>query len=298
VAGVRVVPADAPAQRTRGDFDVSGAVLITLGLLALTYGIVRTESLGWTSPGVLGPLAAAIALLGLFGLVEGRLARSPLVPLSVFRMRQLRASNLVIVLLYSAQFAMWFFLTLYLQQVLGLSAFQAGLAFVPMTAAVVTGSSLAPRLIARFGIRPVLTGGMLCGSAGLALLTGIGTGGTFATQMLPGGVLAALGMGLSLVPATIAAVQGVEASQSGLASGLLNTSRLLGGALGLAVLGTLAASHSEHAAGPAVEALTDGFRLAFFIGSLLCLAGALAAALLLREPRRLALGKAAAALPE
>jgi MFS family permease len=116
--------------------------------------------------------------------------------------------------------------------------------------------------------------------------------------MLPGGVLAAFGMGLSLVPATIAAVQGVEASQSGLASGLLNTSRLLGGALGLAVLGTLAASHSAHTAGPPVEALTDGFRLAFFIGSLLCLTGALAAGVLLREPKRLALGKAAAALPE
>jgi EmrB/QacA subfamily drug resistance transporter len=297
LGGLRLVPADEPRQRALSDFDLSGAVLITLGLLSLTYGIVQTESLGWTSPGVLGPLAAAIALLGLFGLVEGRLARSPLVPLSVFRMRQLRASNLVIVLLYSAQFAMWFFLTLYLQQVLGLSAFEAGLAFVPMTAGVVAGSSLAPRLIARFGTRPVLTTGMLCGSVGLALLTGIGTDGTFA-QMLPGGVLAALGMGLSLVPATIAAVQGVEASQSGLASGLLNTSRLLGGALGLAVLGTLAASHAEHAAGPAVQALTDGFRLAFFIGSLLCLAGALAAAVLLREPKRVALGEAAAALPD
>jgi EmrB/QacA subfamily drug resistance transporter len=298
LGGMRVVPADVAPPRARGDFDVSGAFLITGGLLALTYGIVQTESLGWSSLGVLGPLAAAAGLLGLFALVEGRLARSPLVPLSIFRMRQLRASNLVIVLLYSAQFAMWFFLTLYFQQVLGLSALEAGLAFVPMTAGVVTASTLAPRLIARFGIRPVLTTGMLSGSAGLALLTGIGAGGSVVTQALPGGVLAALGMGLSLVPATIAAVQGVEPSQSGLASGLLNTSRLLGGALGLAALGTLAAAHSEHAAGPPLEALTDGFRLAFFVGSLLCLAGALTAVTLLRTPRRVPLAAPAAALPE
>jgi EmrB/QacA subfamily drug resistance transporter len=292
LGGLRVIPADAPGRRARGDFDVSGAVLVTAGLVALTYGIVRTESLGWGSTGVVAPLAAAAVLLGLFALVEGRLARSPLVPLSVFRMSQLRASNLVVVLLYSAQFPMWFFLTLYLQQVLHLSALETGLAFVPMTAGVVTGSTLAPRLIARFGLRPVLTAGMLSGSVGLALLTGIGPGGTYFAQVLPGGLLAPLGMGLSLVPATIAAVQGVAPAQSGLASGLLNTSRLLGGALGLAVLGTLAASHTQSAVGPPAAALSDGFQLAFLLGALLCLAGALAAAALLRPRPQIALVEA------
>jgi EmrB/QacA subfamily drug resistance transporter len=287
VGGLRVVAPDPLIERIRGHFDVSGALLVTAGLVALTYGIVRTESLGWGSPGVLGPLAAAIVLLGLFALVEGRLAPAPLVPLSVFRMKQLRTSNLVVLLLYSAQFAMFFFVTLYLQQVLGLTAFEAGLVFVPVTLSVVMGSTLAPRVVARFGLRKALTAGMVFGAAGLALLTTV-TAESSWVQVLPGGMLAGFGLGSSLVPATIAAVEGVAPAQAGLASGLLNTSRLLGGALGLAVLGTLAASHTKHAGGGRLDALTGGFQLAFVIGALLCLAGALVAAALLRPAPQLA----------
>jgi hypothetical protein len=146
-----------------------------------------------------------------------------------------------------------------------------------------------------------MTVGMLSGTAGLTLLSGVDAGGDYVSQVLPGGMLATLGLGLSLVPATIGAVQGVDSSQSGLASGLLNTSRLLGGALGLAVLGTLAASHTHHLATTgtaALPALTDGFQLAFQLGALLCLAGALSAALLMREPRPLTLAEPAAGLPE
>jgi EmrB/QacA subfamily drug resistance transporter len=299
--GRRSIPADEPVALQRGHFDLSGALLVTAGLISLTYGIVRTESLGWSAFGVLGPLAAGAALLALFALVEGRLARVPLIPLAVFRLRQLRTSNLVVLLLYSAQFAMWFFLTVYLQQVLGFSALEAGLAFAPLTLAVVAGSSVAPRLVARFGVRVALTIGMLSGAAGLTLLSGVDVGGDYVTQVLPGGVLATLGLGLSLVPATIGAVQGVDRSQSGLASGLLNTSRLLGGALGLAVLGTLAASHTHHlvtTGSAALPALTDGFQLAFQLGALLCLAGALSAALMMREPRPLTLAEPVAGLPE
>jgi EmrB/QacA subfamily drug resistance transporter len=298
VLGRRSIPATAPAAWTRGHFDLSGALLVTAGLVSLTYGIVRTESLGWGATGVLAPLAAGVALLGLFALVEGRLARVPLIPLNVFKLRALRTSNLVVLLLYSAQFAMFFFLTLYMQQVLGLTALEAGLGFAPLTLAVVAGSSLAPRLVERFGVRAALTAGMLTGAGGLALLSGVDAGGDYVTQVLPGGVLATLGLGLSLVPATIGAVQGVDGSQSGLASGLLNTSRLLGGALGLAVLGTLAASHTHHLAttgSAALPALTDGFQLAFQLGALLCLAGALAAAIMMREPKRVAVGEAVAA---
>jgi EmrB/QacA subfamily drug resistance transporter len=287
VGGLRVVAPDPLIDRVRGHFDISGALLVTAGLVALTYGIVRTESLGWGSPGVLGPLAAAIVLLGLFALVEGRLAPAPLVPLSVFRMKQLRTSNLVVLLLYSAQFAMFFFVTLYLQQVLGLTALEAGLVFVPVTLSVVTGSTLAPRVVARFGLRTALTAGMVFGAAGLALLTTV-TAESSWVQVLPGGMLAGFGLGSSLVPATIAAVEGVAPAQAGLASGLLNTSRLLGGALGLAVLGTLAASHTAHAGGGPLDALTAGFQLAFVIGALLCLAGALVAAALLRPAPQLA----------
>jgi MFS family permease len=199
-----------------------------------------------------------------------------------------------VLLLYSAQFAMFFFVTLYLQQVLGLSALQAGLVFVPLTLSVVAGSTLAPRVIARFGLRAALTTGMLFGAAGLAVLTTVGADGSW-VGVLPGGMIACFGLGSSLVPATIAAVEGVAPAQAGLASGLLNTSRLLGGALGLAVLGTLAASHTQHAAGGPLEALTAGFQLAFVVGAGLCLAGALVAVTLLREPSQVTAAETAEA---
>ena len=270
-------------------FDLSGALLVTAGLVGVTFGIVHTEAVGWGSPQVLLPIAAGVALLALFLLVEGRFARVPLVPLSIFRLPTLRAANLIIVLMYAALFSMWFFLTLYLQQVLRYDALEAGVAFVPMTLAVATGSTLAPRLIARSSVRVVLTGGMLFAATGLVLLTDVRPGSAYWLDVLPGGLLATLGMGLSLVSGTIGAVHGVPSRQSGLASGLLNTSRLMGGALGLAILGTLADSYTAgqiHAAVPAARALTDGFQLAFGIGAAFCLAGAAAAAGLLRPRRR------------
>jgi len=269
-------------------FDVAGALLVTLGLVGVTFGIVRSEAFGWGSAQVLVPIAAGAALLALFVLVEGRFARVPLVPISIFRLRALRAANLIVVLMYAALFSMWFFLTLYMQQVLHYDALEAGVAFVPLTLGVVAGSTLAPRAIARSSVRVVLTGGMLSASTGLVLLTGVRPGGAYLLEVLPGGLFATVGMGTALVAATIAAVQGVPAAQSGLASGLLNTSRLMGGALGLAVLGTLADSytrHQLHRAVPALAALSDGYQLAFGIGATFCLVGAAAAVALLRSPR-------------
>ena len=269
-------------------FDVAGALLVTLGLVGVTFGIVRSEAFGWGSAQVLVPIAAGAALLALFVLVEGRFARVPLVPISIFRLRALRAANLIVVLMYAALFSMWFFLTLYMQQVLHYDALEAGVAFVPLTLGVVAGSTLAPRAIARSSVRVVLTGGMLSASTGLVLLTGVRPGGGYLLEVLPGGLFATVGMGTALVAATIAAVQGVPAAQSGLASGLLNTSRLMGGALGLAVLGTLADSytrHQLHRAVPALAALSDGYQLAFGIGATFCLVGAAAAVALLRSPR-------------
>ena len=184
--GRRVIPEGRNEHAPR-HFDVAGATLITGGLFAITYGIVRTDVLGWGSTGVLAPLAAGVVLIGLFLLVEGRFAAAPLVPLSVFRMRQLRGANLAVFLMYTALFAMWFFLTLYLQQILGLSPIQTGLAFVPMTLSVVAGSTLAPRLLARFGVRATVTGGLLLATAGMLLLSGVRPGGTYAAQVLPGG---------------------------------------------------------------------------------------------------------------
>jgi EmrB/QacA subfamily drug resistance transporter len=287
LVGRRVVP-EGRSSLDHRHFDVSGAILVTLGMVALVYGIVRTDVLGWGSPGVLAPLAAGVGLLLAFALVEGRVARAPLMPLGIFRLPLLRSANLVILLLYSAIFAMWFFLSLYMQQDLHYDAIVTGLGFLPMTLSVAGAATLAPRLVRRFGARSVLTVGMLSAALGLALLTGVRPGGTYFAHVLPGGMLAAFGLGLSLVPATIAAVQGVSAAQSGLASGLLNTSRLVGGALGLAVLTTLATSRTDArlAAGvTAATAQTDGYQLAFAAGAALCLLGAMAAAVFLRARR-------------
>ncbi len=273
-------------------FDLAGAVLVTLGMTALTYGIVTTDRLGWGSIGVVAPVAAGVGLLAAFGLYEARLTshpqRVPLMPLSVFRLRNLRAANLVIFLLYAAIFGFWFFQSLYMQGTLGYSALETGLAFVPMTAAVGAGATLAPRLARRFGARWVLAAGMLSATIGELLLISVHPGGSYAANVLPGGLLGAFGLGLALVPATIVAVEGVPRALSGLASGVLNTSRFVGAALGLAVLSTIAAHHtdSEVASGTsATKALTDGFALQFGVGAAFCLVGVIAAVVLLRPHR-------------
>jgi EmrB/QacA subfamily drug resistance transporter len=273
-------------------FDLPGAVLVTAGMTALTYGIVTTDRLGWGSLGVLVPAIAGVALLGAFALYESRLSRHPrrvpLMPLSVFRLRNLRAANLVIFLLYGAIFGFWFFQSLYMQGTLGYSALETGLAFVPMTAAVGTGATLAPRLARIIGARWVLAAGMASATIGEFLLTSVHPGGTYAANVLPGGLFGAFGLGLALVPATIVAVEGVPRALSGLASGVLNTSRFVGAALGLAVLSTIAAHHtdSEVASGTAAgKALTDGFALQFGVGAVFCLIGVIAAVVLLRPQR-------------
>ena len=283
--GLRVIPAIAPVDGTR-HFDVTGALLVTAGLVSLTYGIVRTDTLGWGAPGVIVPLIAGLALLGAFLLVEARFAEQPLVPLSIFRIGHLRAANVIIVLLYACQFPGWFFLTLYMQQVLHYDAIEAGLGFLPMTLSIFAASTLAPRVVGRFGPRPVITVGMASSAAGMLLLSGIAPGGTYVNTILLGALLSALGMGFTLVPATIVAMQGVAGTQSGVASGLLNTSRLVGGALGLAVLSTIAASHTKALIGAtgAAHALTSGFGLAYTVGAVLALTGAAVAMFLLGEP--------------
>ena len=283
--GTRLIPASARAEGTR-HFDLTGAVLVTASLVSLTFGIVRTDTLGWGAPGVLVPLIGGVVLLVAFLLVEARFASQPLVPLSVFRIGHLRAANAVVLLLYASQFPAWFFLTLYLQQVLHYDAIEAGLGFLPMTLSIFVASTLAPRIVGRFGARRVITVGMLTSAVGLMLLSGVTPGGTYVQTVLLGAVLSALGMGLTLVPATIVAMQGVERSQSGVASGLLNTSRLVGGALGLAVLSTIASAQTSSAvgAGASAIAVTNGFGLAYHVGTGFAITGAVIAAFLLREP--------------
>jgi EmrB/QacA subfamily drug resistance transporter len=282
VCGLRFIPAAPPAATAR-NFDATGAVLITGSLASITYGIVQSDTLGWGSARVLGPIVAGVLLLGAFVLVEGRLAKSPLVPLGIFRLGQLRVANIVVVLLYAAFFPLWYFLTIYLQHVLGFSAIAAGLAFLPMTLSIMAASTLAPRAVAAFGARRVITAGMTCAAVGMALLTGLSPHGTYFATVFPGALLAAVGMGCSLVPATIVAMRGLPDRFSGLGSGLLNTSRLMGGALGLALLSTIASSETHaHASSSAALALTDGFNLAMAVGALFLVAGALVAGLALR----------------
>jgi EmrB/QacA subfamily drug resistance transporter len=269
-------------------FDIAGATLVTAGLVGLVFGIVRSDALGWGAPGVLAPIGAGLVLLALFALVEQYVARAPLVPLSIFRRGQLTAANLVVVLLYAALFSTFFFVTLYLQQVLHYSAFRAGVAFLPTTLGVAVSSSLAERVIAVLGPRLTLTAGMLSAAAAMAWYSTLSPGDAYLAPVLPASVLMAVGIGLSLVSATVVAVQGVPREQSGLASGLLNSSRLVGGALGLATLSTIAESHT-HAAlatgtAPA-QALTDGYGAAFVVAGIVCVAAAALAAAFIRPPR-------------
>jgi EmrB/QacA subfamily drug resistance transporter len=281
--GLLAIPPIAPVNQHARHFDALGAGLVTAGLIAVTFGIVRTDTLGWGSAGVLAPLALGVALLAAFVYVEARVAATPLVPLSIFRIGRLRAANLIVVLLYAANFPSFFFVTLYLQQILHYSAIGAGLAFLPWTLGIFTGSTLAPRAVARFGARAVISTAMLASAGGMALFSGIAPGETYAGAVLAGALLTAAGMGLTLVPSTIVAMQGVPAAQSGVASGLLNTSRLMGGALGLAVLSTIASSHTRAETGvAAARALTDGFDLAFIVAVGFALVGALVAAYALR----------------
>ncbi len=286
--GTRVVP-EGRAELGHKHFDAGGAVLVTAGFVALVYGIVSTDTASWGSATVLVPIAVGLVLLALFLRVEGRLSKAPLVPLWIFAVGRLRAANTVVLALYSAVFVMWFFLSLYMQQVLGYDAIETGLGFLPMTIGVAIASSQAPRIAGRIGTRWALTAGMVCSALGLFALTGLSPTGSYGVQVLPGGVLAAVGLGLALVPATIVAVQGVPSAQAGLASGLLNTSRLLGGALGLAVLTTIASARTNALVSEGVghlQAQTSGYSLAMLTGAVICVAGAIAAAVLLRgEPR-------------
>jgi EmrB/QacA subfamily drug resistance transporter len=281
--GLIAIPSIKPIEGPR-HFDALGATLITAGLIGITFGIVRTDTLGWGSPGVLIPLAVGVGLVAAFVFVEAKVAKAPLVPLSIFRFPQLRAANIIVLLMYAANFPAWFFITLYLQQVLHYDAIEAGLGFLPMTLSIFAGSTLAPRVVARFGARRVITAGMMSMTAGLLWLTQIAPGGSYVSNVLGGAVLTALGMGFSLVPATIVAMQDVVGPQSGLGSGLLNTSRLMGGALGLAILSTIASSQTGGELGiSAARAMTDGFDLAFTVGAAFSLVAVVVAATKLRS---------------
>jgi len=284
LGAVRWVP-DQHGSGRRG-IDVLGAATITAGLVALVSGIVNGPQAGWAAPTTAATFAVAAALLVTFVVVEARVAAGPLVPLRVLRVRSVAGSNLVVVLTGACLISMWFFLSLYLQAVLGLSPLQAGLAYLPMSLCIVVMTSVASRLVARAGVLPVLVSGLLLlatGLAGFARLP-VEAPADAAVDFLVPSLLASSGLGLTLVSSTVAAVSGARADERGLASGLLNTARLLGGSLGLAVLTTVAGARTAVlAAGrPGTEALAGGFHLAFAVATGICLVAALLAVVLLR----------------
>jgi hypothetical protein len=266
---------------------VAGAVTVTASLVAAVYAIVNGNQTGWLTGRTLGLLAVSCVLLVLFLGIEARV-RSPLVPLRLFRLRNLAVSNVIGVLWAGAMFA-WFFLTaLYLQLVLGYSPLQVGLTFLPgnlIMGAVSIG--LSAKLVLRFGIRPPLGAGLLAAAVGLLLLARAPVHGTFAVDVLPSMILLGLGAGTAFNPVLLAAMGDVEPAEAGLASGLVNTSFMMGGALGLAVLASLAASRTsallKHGASQAA-ALTGGYHAAFLAGAIAAAAAAALAVVMLRAP--------------
>jgi EmrB/QacA subfamily drug resistance transporter len=296
---LRFVAEGRDRDRTR-NFDLAGALTATLGLMALIWAIVRTDVNGWGSAQTIGGIATGLALIAVFLAIEGRLAKAPLMPLRIFASRMLSGANAVVFTLGAAMFAMWFFVSLYLQQVLGYSPLEAGLAFLPMTLTIVVGSTLASRAVGRVGVKPLLAAGMLIEAVGLVLFTTITADGSYLGDIALPSVVVAVGIGLSFVPVTIAGVAGVASEDAGLASGLVNTSRLMGGALGLALLSTLATARTDAdlprgAGGGALHsALVDGFHVAFSVGAGFALAGALLTVLVLRSHRPVQAAQASA----
>jgi EmrB/QacA subfamily drug resistance transporter len=280
--------------------DIAGSVTVTAGLVSLVFGIVETEQHGWTSPWTLVPIAIAVVMFAAFVLIETRIASSPLMPFGLFKNRSVRGANVVVMLLGAAMFSMWFFLSLYMQDVLGYSPLEAGVAFLPQTLMIVIGAQVAARLVPKIGPRPLLLIGGTLAAVGLAWYSMISPDGTYLGDLLFPGLLVTLGLGLSFTPVTLAATTGVEPRDAGLASGLVNTTRQIGGSVGLAALATLATDRAAALLATGTDeatALTSGFSRAFAVGAVIC-AGAALASFLVPSVRRREPVPAAAMQPD
>ncbi|MBV9193728.1 MAG: MFS transporter [Solirubrobacterales bacterium] len=271
-------------------FDLAGAVTVTSGLVVLVYAIVKAQAFGWGSARTVGLLAAGVALIGVFLLVERR-SVAPLMRLAIFRVRTLSVADTVLLLVASGMFGMFFFASLYVQEILGYSPLRAGLAFLPVTAGIVIGAGIAQQLIARIGARNVAIAGVLLAAAGMVVLTRLPVHGSYLGDLLPGLTPLSIGMGLTFVPITLLGTGGVTGEDAGLASGLFNTAQQVGGSLGLAILSTLAASRTTsvihslagHAgAGAALAARLSGYHLAFAAAAVMLALGAVILVLALR----------------
>jgi EmrB/QacA subfamily drug resistance transporter len=272
-----------PGSGARGGFDLAGAVTVTGGLALLVYALVDANEAGWASAQTIGLGALSVALLTAFVVIESRV-KDPLVPLGVFRNPTLRAANIISVATMAPAFAMFFFLVLYLQQVLGQSPLRAGVSQLPLTGVILASALVAPRVIGRFGARRTLFASLLLMAAGLAWLSRLSATGTYLSDVLGPTLVFAVGGGLSFVALIGAATTGVPAKESGLASGLINTTQQVGGALGLAVLAAVASAGTGDAlaADPTATAaaLTAGFSDALLVGAGVALLGAALVSLL------------------
>jgi EmrB/QacA subfamily drug resistance transporter len=283
----RIVPESRSAS-ARGGYDVEAAATITLGTIALVFTLIKANSWGWGSGRTLGGFAVAATLIAIFVWLESR-HENPLVPLRIFRNRSLAASDVTMLVVAAALFGMFYFCSLYLQQVLGYNALKTGVGYLPLSLSLIAASVAASRVVDRFGPKPVLAAGLLVATAGFVLFTRISVHGDYAGQVLPAMLVMGVGLGMSFVPITIAATSGVAAEDSGLASGLLNTTQQVGGSLGLALLSAVSTSRISsalHGGSALPVSLTHGFKGAFVVGGGLCGLGALVALGLLPSRRR------------
>jgi EmrB/QacA subfamily drug resistance transporter len=283
---LRYVPESRAAHR-QASADLPGAITVTAGLIVLVYAIVKAESFGWGSGRTLGLGAVAVGLLALFVVIESR-SRAPLIRLGIFRVRSLLGANCVMLVVAGGLFAFFFFASLYVQRILGYSPLEAGLAFLPVTAGIMIGAVLAQQLVKRIGVRAVAILGMLVAATGLLLLSSASVDGSYTSDILPGLIPQSIGMGLTFVPVTLIATTNVADEDAGLASGLFNTAQQIGGALGLAILATLAADRtatelSEGGQAAQAQALVEGFNVAFLAGAILVALGALLMLFLVRK---------------
>jgi EmrB/QacA subfamily drug resistance transporter len=274
--------AESRAEGDRRAFDVAGALSVTAGLSIMVYALVDATDAGWGSTQTIGLLALAALLLVAFVAIELR-SPQPLVPFRIFRLRTLTGANVVGILIGASLFSMFFFISLYMQQVLGYSAIHAGLSYLPLALTIIVTAGVASQLVTKVGFKPVLAAGMVFIAAGLIWFSQVSVGGGFLTDILGPSLLAAIGLGLAFVTSTIAAVSGVEEHEAGLASGLINTSQQVGGALGLAVLASVANSVTNDATGSPPQALTDGFQAAFLGGAAFAILGLIATLVLIRS---------------
>jgi EmrB/QacA subfamily drug resistance transporter len=280
--------AESRSESATRHFDAAGAVSVTAGLSVLVYALVDATDAGWGSAQTLGLLGLAAALIATFVAIELRSA-APLMPFRIFRLRTLTGANAVGLLVGASLFSMFFFITLYMQQVLGYSAIKAGLSYLPLALMIIVASAIASQLVTRIGFKPVLVAGMTLIAGALVWFSQVSVGGGFVTDILGPSLLAATGLGFAFVTTTIAAVSGVRDQESGLASGLINTSQQIGGALGLAVLATIANSRTDDAMGSSggdpsalVGALNEGFQSAFLGGAAIAVLGLVLTLVLIR----------------